>query len=157
MVSFRWRPSCVTRMPTPFPSPFSSPGGWAEDRHVPGAFWGISASSSRSVLVWHEHLDWPHLRHHPDQEPHVALPWSRSQGGKSVVSLALHAVPVSKVVRLSLLSHGCGCSQCANRSRMLLENIHKSETATMEGWSGPLPKNYISEKLVKIPRATDLR
>ena len=38
----------------------------------------------------------------------MALPWSRSQGGKSVVSLALHAVPVSKVVRLSLLSHRCG-------------------------------------------------
>ena len=63
---------------------------------------------------------------------------------------------LARLVRLSLLSHGCHCSQCANRSRMLLKNIHKSVTATKEGWSSLLPKNYMSEELVNIPWATDL-
>lgn len=101
-------------------------------------------------------LDWKHLRHHPDQEPCLSTPLEQSQGGKSVVSLALHAGPVSKVSSV-VIPVSRLLSPCANRSRMLLENIHKSVTVTMEGCKQMLSKNYISEELVKIPWATDRR
>ena len=150
-------PSCFTRTPAPFPSLFSSPGGWAEDCHVPGALGGISSSSSCSVLVWHEHPGLAAPQTPPWPGALLVPPLEQSQGGKFVVSLALHAGPVSQVSSVVIPVSQVPLFTVCKRSRMLLENIHKSVTVTTEGWNGLLSKNYISEELVKIPWATDRR
>ena len=78
-------------------------------------------------------LDWQHLRHHPDQEPCLSLPWSRVRAESLLSAWLCMQDQLVRLVRLSFLSHRCHFSPCANRSRMLLENIHKSVTVTMEG------------------------